>query len=121
AALAGRELKPAFEGHATVDGGARVPQVKPEHLESYVAECRTVAGLREHPLTPELHRITAPTLVVGGGKDEVAGAAGSVIISRLIPNARLEILPEAGHGTYRLARDEYRGLLFDFLRNQKLM
>ncbi len=121
AALAGRELKPAFEGHATVDGGARVPQVKPEHLDSYVAECRTVAGLREHPLTPELHKIAAPTLVVGGGKDEVAGAAGSVIISRLIPNAQLEILPEAGHGTYRLARDEYRGLLLDFLRNQKLM
>ena len=121
AALAGRELKPAFEGHATVDGGARVPVVKPEHLESYVAECRTVAGLREHPLTPDLHRITAPTLVVGGGKDEVAGAAGSVIISRLIPGALLEILPEAGHGTYRLARDEYRALLLDFLRGHKLM
>jgi len=115
AALAGRELKPAFEGHATVDAGGRVPNVKPEHLESYVAECRTVAGLREHPLTPELHRITAPTLVVGGGKDEVAGAAGSVIISRQIPDARLEIIDEAGHGTYRQAREEYRALLLDFL------
>jgi 3-oxoadipate enol-lactonase len=121
AALAGRELKPAFEGHATVDGGARLPVVKPEHLDSYVAECRTVAGLREHPLTPELHRIAAPTLVVGGGKDEVAGAAGSVIISRVIPGARLEILPEAGHGTYRVARDEYRALLLDFLRDRRLL
>src|SRR3546814_15962110 len=99
AALAGRELKPAFEGHATVDGGGRVPDVKPEHLESYVAECRTVAGLREHPLTPELHRNGAPTLVVGGGKDEVAGAAGSVIIPRKLPNARLAILPDAGPRT----------------------
>lgn len=121
AALAGRQLKPAFEGHATVDAGGRVPDVKPEHLDSYVAECRTVAGLREHPLTPELHRITAPTLVVGGGKDEVAGAAGSVIISRNIPNARLEILQDAGHGTYRLARDEYRSLLLEFLRDNGLM
>lgn len=120
AALAGRELKPAFEGHATVDAGGRVPQVRPEHLDSYVAECRTVAGLREHPLTPELHRITAPTLVVGGGKDEVAGAAGSVIISRQIPNARLEILQDAGHGVYRLARDEYRALLLEFLHAQGL-
>ena len=51
----------------------------------------------------------------------MAGAAGSVIISRLIPGARLEILPEAGHGTYRLARDEYRALLLDFLRGHKLM
>ncbi len=120
AALAGRQMKPAFEGHATVDSGVQIPQVKPEHLESYVAECRTVAGLREHPLTPELHRITAPTLVVGGGKDVVAGAAGSVIISRQIPNARLEILPEAGHGTYRLARDEFRALLMGFLKEQGL-
>lgn len=121
AALAGRELKPAFEGHATVDAGARVPNVKPEHLESYVAECRTVAGLREHPLTPELHKIKAPTLVVGGGKDEVAGAAGSVIISRQIPDARLEIIDEAGHGTYRLAREKYRALLLDFLGARGLL
>ena len=70
--------------------------------------------------TPELHRITAPTLVVGGGKDQVAGAAGSVIISRQIPNARLEILQDAGHGTYRLARDEYRSLLLEFLKDQGL-
>jgi pimeloyl-ACP methyl ester carboxylesterase len=121
AALAGREVKPAFEGHRTVAAAPSIPQVKPEHLDSYVAECRTVAGLREHPLTPELHRITAPTLVVGGGKDEVAGAAGSVIISRQIPGARLEILQDAGHGTYRQARDEYRALLLDFLRERGLM
>jgi len=121
AALAGRTMQPAFEGHRTVSATPEVPQIAPEHLDSYVAECRTVAALREHPLTPELHRITAPTLVVGGGKDTVAGAGGSVIISRQIAGSRLEILPEAGHGTYRQAPEEYRALLLEFLRERGLM
>jgi len=121
AALAGREVQPAFEGHQTVSIAPQIPQVKPEHLESYVAECRVIAGLREHPLTPDLHRITAPTLVVGGGKDMIAGAAGSVIISRNIPGSRLEILQEAGHGTFRQARDEFRPLLLEFLQERGVM
>lgn len=115
AALAGRSIEPAFNGHQTVSTAPQIPQVKPEHLDSYVAECRTIAGLREHPMTPELHRITAPTLVVGGGQDFIAGAAGSVIISRNIPGARLHIFQDAGHGTYHQAREEFRTLLLEFL------
>ncbi len=120
-ALAGKTLAPAFEGHATMNEAAQTPQVKPEHIESYVAQSRTVAGLREHPMTPYLHRITMPTLVVAGGKDQVAGVGGSVVISRLIPGARLEILPEAGHGVYHQAPDEFRAILLDFLRQRGLM
>ena len=120
AALGGREMQPAFEGHRTVSATPEIPKVKPEHLDSYVAECRTVAGLREHPLTPELHRIKAPTLVVGGGKDTVAGAGGSVIISRHISDSRLEIVQDAGHGVYRQAPDVFRPLLLDFLAERGL-
>jgi len=119
AALEGRSLAPAFEGHATVS--STQVRVRPEHLESYVAQARTVAALREHPLTPYLSKVAIPTLVVAGGKDEVAGAGGSVVISRLIPGARLEILPEAGHGVYRHAPDEFRSILIDFLRQRGLM
>ncbi|MQC18394.1 MAG: alpha/beta hydrolase [Chloroflexi bacterium] len=121
AALAGHHVEPAFAGHQTVSATPQVPQVNPEHLDSYVAECRTIAGMREHPLTPELGRITAPTLVVGGGKDFIAGAAGSVVISRNIPGARLQILQEAGHGTFRQARDEFRPLLLEFLQDNGLI
>lgn len=121
AALEGKSLAPAFEGHATVSAAASMPKVKPEHMESYVAQSRATAALREHPLTPYLSKITAPALVVAGGKDEVAGAGGSVIISRLIAGARLEILPEAGHGVYRQAPAEFRAILLDFLRQRGLM
>lgn len=122
AALEGKTMAPAFEGHATVVATpAAVPQVKPEHVDSYVAQSRAVAGLREHPMTPYLGKIAAPTLVVAGDKDAVAGVGGSVILSRLIPGARLEILPEAGHGVYRQAPDEFRAILLDFLRQRGLM
>lgn len=121
AALEGKSLAPAFEGHATVSTAAQVPKVKPEHVESYVAQSRTVAGLREHPMTPYLGRLTMPTLIVAGGKDEVAGAGGSVVMSRVIPGSRLEILPEAGHGVYRHDPEGFRAILLDFLRQRGLM
>lgn len=123
AALAGREMAPAFEGHVTMsDQRAAERSVRPEHIESYVAEARATAGLREHPMTPYLHRIECPALVVGGGKDQVAGAGGSVVIARAIgDNARLEILQEAGHGVYRQAPEEYRRLLLEFLAANTLM
>ena len=87
-----------------------------------VAEARATAGLREHPMTPYLHQISCPTLVVAGGKDVVAGAGGSVVIARAMgDNARLEILQDAGHGVYRQAPDQFRSLLLEFLRENALL
>ena len=119
-ALEGRALEPAFEGHVTVTEGAGAP-VAPEHVDSYVAESRAAAALREHPLTPYLHRIECPALIVGGGQDTVAGAGGSVIMARAIgENARLEIVQDAGHGVYAQARERFRGLLLGFLAESGL-
>ena len=120
-AVEGRDLAPAFEGHVTVSDEGTRRAVAPEHLDSYVAQSRTVAALREHPLTPYLHRIQCPALIVAGGKDAVAGAGGSVIMARAIgENARLEILQEAGHGVYGQDRDAFRALLLGFLTDHGL-
>jgi pimeloyl-ACP methyl ester carboxylesterase len=121
-AMAGRAMAAAFEGHVTVgDQPEQGSNVAPEHIESYVTEARATAGLREHPLTPELGRIQCPALIVGGGKDTVAGAGGSVVMARAIgPNARLEIVQEAGHGVYRQAREVFRPLLLEFLSDNGL-
>lgn len=120
-ALGNRSMAPAFQGHATVSESAPGAQVPPEHRDSYVAEARAVAALREHPLTPYLHRIQCPTLIVAGGKDAVAGAGGSVIMARAIgANARLEILQEAGHGVYAQDREGFRALLLEFLAESGL-
>lgn len=121
-ALAGREMAPAFAGHVTVSGQPEQgASVKPEHVDSYVAEARATAGLREHPMTADLHRIECPALIVGGGRDTTAGAGGSVVMARAIgDNARLEIVQDAGHGVYRQARDVFRPLLLGFLREHGL-
>lgn len=122
-ALRGRTTAPAFEGHATVSANTEQgAAMKPEHVESFVTQARATASLREQPLTPDLHRIACPALVVGGGDDRVAGAAGSVIMARNIgDNARLEILQQAGHGVYRQDRAGYRQLLLEFLHENGLL
>ena len=72
-------------------------------------------------MTPYLHRIECPALIVAGGKDIVAGAGGSVIMARAIgENARLEIVQEAGHGVYSQAREQFRELLQEFLDDNGL-
>lgn len=90
--------------------------VKPEHVDSFVASARAVAALREHPYTPRLKQITCPVLVVAGGQDTTAGVGGSVIMSRNLPKARLEILQDAGHGVYTHKPEEFRKLALEFCR-----
>ena len=117
------EFRPAFAGHsasaqAVQEQGARV---KPEHVDSYVASARAIAGLREHPLTPRLRQVACPALVVAGGQDTTAGAGGSVILSRNLPNAQLQIFQDAGHGVFRHKRDEFRELVLAFCREHGVL
>ena len=114
AALQGRELEAAFAGHSRA-GDNKIILAKESYLESYVAQCRSTAGLREHPLTPQLNQLTMPILVVGGGKDVVAGAGGSVIIGRHVTNSTVNIFQEAGHGVYTSDRTGFKRVLLEFL------
>jgi pimeloyl-ACP methyl ester carboxylesterase len=57
-----------------------------------------------------------PALCVGGGQDGVAGAAGTVILGRVLPDARSHVFQDAGHGIYRHKRDEFRALVLEFAR-----
>ena len=96
-------------------GGERT--IKPEHQESFIASARTVAGLREHPLTPRLKDIACPALIVAGGQDRVtAGPGGSVIMARHIPNSALHIIDDGDHALYSNQRDEFRSLVMAFAK-----
>lgn len=64
---------------------------------AYYETCRAVASLYEHPMNDDLPRIKAPTLAIVGEDDQTAGVGGTVKMSRLIPNAKLVIVPKAGH------------------------
>ena len=91
-------------------------EIKPEHVESTVAQSRAVAGLREHPYTPRLAAVTVPALVLGGGQDGTAGAGGTVILGRTLPNARWHVFQDAGHGIYRHKPEEFRAMVLEFAR-----
>jgi pimeloyl-ACP methyl ester carboxylesterase len=51
----------------------------------------------EHGLEKRLRRITAPTLVVWGAGDRFVAPSYAEIFRTHIPDARVEIIPEAGH------------------------
>jgi pimeloyl-ACP methyl ester carboxylesterase len=66
-----------------------------------------------------LHAITVPTLVVCGERDTVAPPSFSQEIAGGIPNARLEVLPNAGHVTNADAPDAFNQLLRAFLASTR--
>ena len=70
---------------------------------------------REHDAFDRLSAITAPTLVIGGGKDLTLGVEASRELAANIPGARLRIYPEYGHGVYEEARTFHADVM-TFLR-----
>jgi len=80
-------------------------------LESYVSAC---AALRDADLRRDLHRITAPTLVVAGSKDPSTTVADGTYLRDNIPEARLEVL-EAAHLSNVERPAEFSELLAEFL------
>ena len=53
-----------------------------------------------HDAADSLSSIRTPTLVVGGGADEIVGRGTSERLAELIPGAQLELYPELGHGAF---------------------
>ena len=56
-------------------------------------------------------------LIVGGGQDSIAGAGGSIILGRNLPNSRTEIFQDSEHGVYRHKQAEFRKLVLEFCKN----
>ncbi|NJR71177.1 MAG: alpha/beta fold hydrolase [Synechococcales cyanobacterium CRU_2_2] len=64
--------------------------------------------LRSYDIRPELPRISAPTLVIGGRHDWICPPEFSAEIARLIPNSDLRIFENSGHA---IRADETQALL----------
>ena len=120
-ALQGLAQAPAFPGNASAVARPRQPLTAEQRAQradprAYFAQAAAIASTYEQPLTPFLKGFQAPTLILAGGQDSTAGAGGSVKLSRVLPNARLHILEEAGHGVMGQRPDEVRPLMLDWLR-----
>ena len=66
-------------------------------------------------LRPDLHTIGAPTLVITGESDFICGPVCARTIAGALPDARLVVIPEAGHFTYIERPAEFRTALVEFL------
>jgi pimeloyl-ACP methyl ester carboxylesterase len=58
----------------------------------------------------DLHRITAPTLIVGGARDGFYGEELFRRTADAIPGARLVLHPRAGHAGMLSSRAAHRGV-----------
>ena len=70
-----------------------------------------LTALASHDTRARLARITAPTLVLHGERDELTPVANARLLAQAIPGARLELVPDAGH-VYLLERPELSYRLF---------
>ncbi|WP_405865624.1 alpha/beta fold hydrolase [Streptomyces sp. NBC_00005] len=63
----------------------------------------------------DLPKITAPTLIIGGGSTSYTPQKGLAEAARLLPDSRLETIEGAGHLVHRTCPEEYKELLRKFL------
>lgn len=70
-----------------------------------------------HDAYESLHKIKAPTLVVGGEQDKALGGDPSKEIAARIPSAQLRMYEQWGHGLYEEAKD-FNQVIVDFLVSQ---
>lgn len=64
-----------------------------------------------------LGSITAPAHVICGAEDIFTPRRYSEAIAAAIPNAKLSVMPEVGHGMFWEATDAFNALVTDFIRN----
>lgn len=85
---------------------------KPKSYDRFLVMARACL---EHDAFDKLPSITAPTLVLGGGKDETLGSEAAGEIAAVIPGAKLKIYSLWGHGLYEEAR-EFNSDILAFLQ-----
>ena len=64
---------------------------------------------------PELDRICCPCLLIAGGLDPITTVADHEEMAATIPDARLEVFENAGHGVFRDEPDETLSLIQRFV------
>ena len=91
-----------------------------EFFQGHVYLCDMFFRLRnEEKITPRLHEIKCPALVVAGEVDLIKPVHFSEIIADGIPNATLEIMPDAGHALFHERCDELAVMIKEFIDSQR--
>ena len=84
---------------------------KPKSFDRFIIEAKACLT---HDAYDKLSKITCPTLIIGGMKDNIVGVQGSIEIRKKIENSELYIYDDYGHGLYEEAKD-FNKRVNDFL------
>lgn len=100
---------------AEVAAGYRAPLLRPGLggiLAGYVTDWRREMAA----MAPRLGEIRLPVLLIWGGQDRVVPPASARLLQAALPQARLSILPAAGHAAFEECPEAFDRLVAEFLR-----
>ncbi|GAA0284555.1 3-oxoadipate enol-lactonase [Cryptosporangium japonicum] len=90
----GRWFTEGFRERSPDQVKAAIAMLEATSDEGYAGCCEAIAGM---DLRPDLHRITADTLVIAGADDPATPPSHSEAIVESVPGAHLQIVPDASH------------------------
>ena len=93
----------------------RTPRKIPGDAASAAGYRNQSYACENHHVLEELHRISAETLVMYGGRDFITPPERAAKLAELIPNAVEKKFPEGAHGFWREHQAEADGAVLDFL------
>ena len=85
---------------------------KPKSYDNFIIQAN---ACKNHDAFEKLSEIKAPTFVIGGRQDKTLGGDASEELAKYIPNARLKMYEEYGHGLYDEAKD-FQDTVLDFIK-----
>jgi pimeloyl-ACP methyl ester carboxylesterase len=86
--------------------------LNPQPLDAYI---RQNLACQEHDTRDQLHKITAPCLILAGKEDILTPPTFSEILNKSIPHSELVILDHAGHGLFLEETEAANTVILDFL------
>jgi len=89
----------------------RIAREQPTRRRGYLGQ---IGAALRHDASRDLAQLRVPTLVVSGDADRMIDVENSRHLARVIPGARLEILPGAGHDLPIERPRELAALLTEF-------
>lgn len=102
----------------------RILEIKARFAGSYLTRNsqefqRQMQANTSHDTRGILNRIHAPILIMVGKHDQLTPPSTVEKLKSEIPNAKLLILDEGGHGLYWEVPDSFNKAVLDFLNSQK--
>ena len=75
---------------------------RPKSYDRFLIQAQACGS---HDALARLPEITAPTLILAGAMDRIIGSEAPRLLAERIPDARLKIYPQWGHGLYEEEKD----------------